>query len=635
MLKDEREEGSTSAYLAHLGGFFVFVGFGGLSLIFWGLYWHCWLKKSCCLKEYHNPVNIRAFWWISFIGFCGMLACCISGFITSVNFKNMVGSVKCAYERIYYDSQYGELKDSGFIGLKNMDKLIDEYKKFITNNDRKKNIIYPNISGLINEEELKNFGNASYFINILDEKVYYSKDFINKIYELIVEYCKNEIVWDDNNEIICNSLNSKNDQLKSETYLAKYIKNATRIMKYFSDEIDNINDFVEKINKNKNTYSRLVNKVNNTLYDTSYDLNNYEKNFLDKAYHYINISKSCGYILVIVFYSILLALILCGCFLLWAYSYLKEQQILFTFMHIFWNILKFFIFCFFLFGAAFGILYICAKDLIGYNEFLFSKENLSNAEMTYLLPSGESKEFLKSCLYDENSNYLNSIESKININIYNMYNNLKLMKSSKYSLENNNYNEYKQELSYYSFSDYSDSQIRNNDEADSTEEPLPQIDFSPIGDEFEKMVNDTYKLFYPNTNSLRNLDGDESQKTIAEKIEDLSGTIESYNCTFLKTEIQILYDALYEVSVESRISCALCCCIGFFGEVSVIFYLLVMYHYNNVQFSEGMSFNNKNISRDKGKKFDMESQNEFMDKRRPPNLKKNNKRLDLEFDFKI
>ena len=78
----------------HIGGFFVFVGLAGVSLILWGLYWHCWLKKSCCMKEYHNPVNIRAFWWISFIGFCGVFACCISGIVTSYNFNNMVGSLK-------------------------------------------------------------------------------------------------------------------------------------------------------------------------------------------------------------------------------------------------------------------------------------------------------------------------------------------------------------------------------------------------------------------------------------------------------------------------------------------------------------------------------------------------------------
>jgi hypothetical protein len=60
-----------------------------------------------------------------------------------------------------------------------------------------------------------------------------------------------------------------------------------------------------------------------------------------------------------------------------------------------------------------------------------------------------------------------------------------------------------------------------------------------------------------------------------------------------------------------------------------------MYHYNNEQFNEGIINNSKNKTREKKPKFDMESQNEFMDKSRPANIKKNNKKLDLEFNFKI
>ena len=64
----KEQDGSRSAYIAHIGGFFTFVALAGLSLIGWGLNHHCWLKKSCCFKEYHNPLNIRVFWWMSFMG---------------------------------------------------------------------------------------------------------------------------------------------------------------------------------------------------------------------------------------------------------------------------------------------------------------------------------------------------------------------------------------------------------------------------------------------------------------------------------------------------------------------------------------------------------------------------------------
>ena len=54
-----------------------------------------------------------------------------------------------------------------------------------------------------------------------------------------------------------------------------------------------------------------------------------------------------------------------------------------------------------------------------------------------------------------------------------------------------------------------------------------------------------------------------------------------------------------------------------------------MYHYNHKIFNdedEPHEFT-KIIKR----KFDQESQNEFMDKSRPVNMKENNKKLDLEF----
>ena len=54
----------------------------------------------------------RIFWWFSFIFLCGLFACGISGLITTVKFGKLVRAVQCAYERIYYDSQYGQLKDT-------------------------------------------------------------------------------------------------------------------------------------------------------------------------------------------------------------------------------------------------------------------------------------------------------------------------------------------------------------------------------------------------------------------------------------------------------------------------------------------------------------------------------------------
>jgi hypothetical protein len=156
-------------------------------------------------------------------------------------------------------------------------------------------------------------------------------------------------------------------------------------------------------------------------------------------------------------------------------------------------------------------------------------------------------------------------------------------------------------------------------------EPI-KLDFTEVGNAVRDMINEVYKALY--TTRLRILE----KKSIIEDIETLGETIDKLNCGYLKTEIQILYDSLYELSIESRISCALCCCIGFFIEFSIAFYLLVLYHYNNIEFRDDND-TQKSFPKNRNRKFDLDSQNEFMDKSRPPNLKKNNKKLDLEFNF--
>ena len=129
-------------------------------------------------------------------------------------------------------------------------------------------------------------------------------------------------------------------------------------------------------------------------------------------------------------------------------------------------------------------------------------------------------------------------------------------------------------------------------------------------------------------NRMRNL---QSQQGIVQVIDNLGETIEKLNCSYLKKEIEILYDSLYELSIESRISCALCSCIAFFAEFTVIFYLLVLYHFDNNQFKDESETINT-FQKSKNRKFDLESQNEFMDKSRPINMKQNNKKLDIEFN---
>ena len=639
----KEEDGSKSAYIAHIGGFFTFVALAGLSLIGWGLNHHCWSKKSCCFKEYHNPVNIRVFWWISFMGLCGVFACCISGFVTSDNFSNKVESTKCVYERIYYDSIFGEINkenkdnkkiDTPWVGLNERQKIIDNFGDFLIKNKNNYDFSFELnktqwIQGKDWIVEEKEFGLGS----LLDPDIYYTEDFKNQLTKDIFEKCQSQYsasLMDINGELICDS--SLND---SNSYVYGYIKEINRIAKYFFDEVKQIENFINKNEKDEEkkkkiikSYERQLNIANNTLKNISDDLDNYKNGFLEDAYHYINIYNICGYILVTIFYSILLAIVVCSCFLLWAYSYFKEQRLIYTFMHVAWNILKFFSFLFFMFGAAFGASYLVSRDLIGYNQFLFSNLNLAENDKTYLLPDGASKEFFRYCLNeDNNSNYIYSFEIPSIVLLKNLYFNMKegIKISGSYPFEDLKV----KKDGYYIIN----QNLRNiQDEQSDTEPDEPiLVNFTDVGNEVEKMIKNISKALYETPESLRLLQS--TNINIIDEIKTTLGqTIEKLNCNYLKNEIQILFDSLYELSIESRISCALCCCIGFFLELSIAFYLLVLYHYNNTEFKDDND-TQKSFPKNRNRKFDLDSQNEFMDKSRPPNMKKNNRKLDLEFNF--
>jgi len=553
---------------------------------------------------------------MSFIGLCGIFACCISGFVTSHYFHKKVSAIKCMYERIYYDSEYGELNTKGWKGLKERNEIIQNFHNFI-NNEYEFKFSFDNNSW--------EKGNSSIY---LDKDVYYFKNFSEEIRNIIRE-CEGRVLrkYDDSGELVCDL----NNYDKSDSILKKYINEATRMSKIYSDEVINIEKFIKS--KSKTGYNIEINKANEIFESISEDLDNYKNNFLDNNVdYYIKISHICGYILVIIFYCFVLVTVLFCCFLLWAYSFFKEQKLLILLMHISWNILRFFSMSFFLFGAAFGILYLFSRDLINYNQFLFSNSNLGQNETTYLLPNESAKDFLRYCKNEENSNYINNFDLEITKLIGSLYYNLKEGDEIK---DNYNFTNMNFSVNCYAIIN---SGIRNMQEFDTTDGwvDIVNISFVNAGNALRNMINTLYDVLHQKAqiaNSIRKL---ATKQDIVKHIEDLENDLKSLNCGFIKNELEMIYDSLYELSIESRISCTLCCFIGFFAEITIGFYLLVIYHYNKNEFKEGNEPRSRNIdnkSEKSERSSDMESQNEFMKKNKPVNLKQNNKKLDIEFSI--
>lgn len=613
-----------SKYLNKIGGYFVFVAFGGVSIILWILSWFCWNKRVCCCKVYHNPTIQRLFWWISFIILCVVMASCISGIIITTRFGKYVKVTQCAYERIYYDSEYGQLKDSlpRWEGFNNNKLKLLESKKIVDNYNGRENAM------------------SSSFLNInsnwtTDEKPYFSDNdnykfrgknympYINKITEILSK-CREQgkNLFLDDNKLFYDFSNP--DNLSS--ILGTFIYEVNKIKNSLIEKFEEMEESVLDLNQYSEFYSEQLNiSINN--YDLiSKDLKNYQNGYLDDVEHYVKVAKGCGHILVMIYLCLLSFISFCGCIFLLVYSYLTNQGNLDLLMHIVWNSIKFFSFSFFIYGAVFGMLFNTLRDLINMNMFLFGPNLIANT--TYLLPKEKSREFFYFCLTEEKAEFTDEIDSMLSENLDELY-------TSIGALSNLLKKDYDLKSHFQENYELYESNIRRLDDTSMSDEESFETDDSP--DSYSTDIKLSVILPIEMLNYMINDINDSFTKfkennKIEQSYQSQESLLKSLDCGFLKSDLNILYNSLYDLSVECRILCVLSCCIAFFGEVLVNFYLLSMYHYNKTEFKEGsLEFK----ASDKNKKIeridDANSQNEFMDKSNPNNLKKFNKKLDLDF----
>ena len=476
MLKDDADRGYWSNYLDHIGLFFIFTACAGISIIVWIFNWVCWLNNCCCCDFLHNPVNKRIAWWMSFSFLLGILACCISAFVSLNRFGFPVEGSWCAVDRMYYDSLNGQLKTSepkweGFKKLKEISKNLSKLFKFISR---------PNF-------------------NVTGELLP-SSDFF---------FDSNEGLWKNSTEPIKNE-----NQKRLLTRCSIIINSLIRL--------NNTKDYVE---------SDLE-----TLLDQD-KFKNIKTTFLEKFYYYTRTLKACLKVLAMVYYCLFLIAITAAGVSMMFYACLKRQGYLLTFMHVLWNIIRFFMFSFFLYGTAYGIGFLAIRDSIAYVMYVFN-QNLYENDPSKLINDG--KDYFKICLGPNSNLKTTEIFDPIYIT----------------SLSDffTNFNEIKKDK---------DSE-----------------DYFGIKSKIENLKN-----------NLTNLSLSEEMRMNEKEFNDLveragreGGLFGSFDCGFLKSNLNLLYTALYDASVESRILSACSLCASFFGAVAIYFFLLVMHRYNNELF---------------------------------------------------
>ncbi len=329
--------------------------------------------KCCCFNLFDEIGNKVFTWWLSWVFLCGILACCISGFFTANRYGFSLYAFQCAYERIYYDSMYGQLKNTfpkweGFNEINTVYMNLNNAYNYITDNNILDILLY-NSSLEFTSNNTKNYTHN--ISNYFDYPV--SKVFVDGINDAL-----------ESGAIKIDKLNN------SMTYINKNLYSIMR-------DIHQLQRNCQNIKSNKDNYSNILSAIF-AISQMDKNLSTYKSKFMEDLAYYVNVAMVMGKIVPLIYFSILLTFVVASGALLITY-FCKEinQQWWILPMHIAWNGIRFFIFSFFIYGCAYGMLFYYSRDLIGYLDFAFSKENINTDNMV-ILPK-ETKSFFNYCLY--------------------------------------------------------------------------------------------------------------------------------------------------------------------------------------------------------------------------------------------
>ena len=458
-------------YLDHIGLFFIFTACAGISIIVWIFNWVCWINQCCCCDFLHNPINKRIAWWMSFSFLLGILACCISAFYTVNRFGFALEGAWCAVDRIYYDSLYGQLKT-----------FEPKWEGFSVVNTTSRNMFSFYEFVRENKSDLENIllGNGN---------------------------------WNSKTDIDMYRLNDDPVNNTNKLCLIRY----TRIINSFKRLSNFENEPTQK--------SALDNIVHQTKFEKI------KGDFLEKFYYYSKRLKACLKVLAMIYYCLLLIAITAAGISMMFFACLKRQGYLLTFMKVLWNVIRFFMFSFFLYGTAYGIGFLAIRDAVAYVMYVFN-ENLDQDEADIKLVAN-GKDFFNFCLKEENTNLKAKYDEIYAASIDDFFTNFREINMSTCIYGN----------------------VKSN----------LQKFYDEIKETGTKITKSQFDYLYNQAGKKGGLFG-------------------NFDCGFLKSDLNLLYTAIYDASVESRILSALSLCAAFFGAVAIYFYLLVMHHYDNELF---------------------------------------------------
>ena len=505
----------------------IFAGCALISIVIWVCNWVCWIRKCCCFSAFDEDSNRIFVWWLCFIFFSGIFACCIAGFVTANRLGFCTYAVQCAYERIYYDTLNGQIKNS-----------------------------VPKWEGINNI--LTNLNSLDSIYN--DVAITLDKEFYLEKTNDIPENCN--LIYP-----VPKNVSGRLCKLREDTRKKIYQQLYPGVTSLY-----NLNKIKAFHKDSDTTYKDEFDKLKSALED-------YKNKFMSDFEYYVHTARGLGQILPIIYFAILLTTIVAALTLLIIYycnciPFFNQNDYIFP-MHIIWNIIRFFIFSFFMYGCGYGMVFLLARDEIRFLKYILEEQSIDGGNTPYEL-SADTVKFFNYCLKGQNmfqEVYKNHFPDEFISNVIDFEN-------------------WKKSNSVYS---------GDGDDAE-------------IYQKYREALENAYSVNGESLSYYRN-------------IYNSTGSVYSIlKCDFIGYEFNLLYNALWDFSWEARILCTISCFIGFLGVIGVYGFLWTMHSwrrddnggYRYVRNIQEGGYRNRN-------EFEKPEEKINLKKRviRPPNIRNN------------
>ena len=127
---------------------------------------------------------------------------------------------------------------------------------------------------------------------------------------------------------------------------------------YIYGKITESLEFLNGLDLDDAKVTRIKNIKDNFDTESQKDFEAIKNNFLENGcFYYARVLIACMKVLAMIYFCLFIITITLAGISIMFYACLKRQGYLITFMHVLWNIIRFFMFSFFIFGAAYGIFF--------------------------------------------------------------------------------------------------------------------------------------------------------------------------------------------------------------------------------------------------------------------------------------